>query len=115
MAYISFACKKVSIESIIRCGFGLNKTEYKALKYLLNVEEADIISISKNIKKDRTTAQRCIKKLLSQHLISRRQVNLEEGGFVFYYSVKDKNEIKRNVYDNFCNWRDLVEKELKNW
>lgn len=115
MSYISFACKKVSIESIIRCGFGLNKTEYKALKYLLNKDEEDIISISKNIKKDRTTAQRCIKKLLSQGLISRRQVNLEEGGFLFYYQVKDKDEIKKNVYNNFCNWRDLVEKELKNW
>lgn len=115
MSVINFACKKVSIEQIIRCGFSLNKTNYKILKYLLNVDEADIQSISKNIKKDRTTAQRGVKKLISSGLIIRRQVNIEEGGFLFYYKVKDKKEIKSKVYDNFCNWKDLVETELKNW
>lgn len=115
MSFINFACKKVSIESIIRCSFGINKTEYKILKFLLTTDEVDVIQISKNIKKDRTTVQRSIKKLLNLNLIIRRQVNIAEGGFLFYYKIKDKDEIKKIIYDNFANWKSLVEKELKEW
>lgn len=116
MSTINFACKKISIEQILRCGFGLNKTEYKILKYLLNTEsEAEIEDIAKSIKKDRTTTQRAIKKLVESSLVFRRQINLSPGGFRFVYSVKNKADVKKKAYSSLCSFQDLVENELKKW
>lgn len=115
MSTINFACKKVSIENVIRCGLGLNKTGYKIFKVLLNSDELDINEISTKISKDRTTVQRVIKTLVKSGIVFRRQVNLDSGGFMFYYSIKSKEEIKKRTYENFCNWKTLVEAELKKW
>lgn len=116
MVTINFACKEVPIEQIIRCGFGLSKTEYKLLKFLLSQDkELDINQIAKKIDKDRTTTQRSLKKLVLDNLVFRRQVNISTGGFQFYYKIKSKNDIRDKAYKNFCSWRDLVEAELKKW
>ena len=116
MGTVDFACKKIPLEQVIRCGFGLSKTEYALLKLLLNQEkELDINTISKKLGKDRTTAQRAMKKLVDSGLVFRRQMNIEAGGFQFYYRIKSKEDVKKKAYENFCSWRDLVESELKKW
>lgn len=116
MATINFACKMVPIEDIIKCSFALSKTDYLVFKVLMSAkEELNIQKIEKKVGKDRTTIQRSIKNLLAQDLIFRRQINLDTGGFMYYYSIKHKEAIKEKIYENFKNWQKKVLEEVDNW
>jgi len=116
MAAIDFACKRVPIEEIIKCSFALNKTDYLVFKTLTAAKvEIPIQDIQDSIGKDRTTIQRSIKNLINKELIHRRQINLDSGGYMFYYCIKKKEEIKKQIYTNFENWQGKVLDELNNW
>jgi predicted transcriptional regulator len=117
MSMINFACKRVPIEEIIKCSFMLNKTDYLVFKILMSSkeDELNIQKLEKKIGKDRTTIQRSIKNLMAQDLIFRRQINLDTGGFMYCYSIKKKEDIKKKIYDNFENWQKKVLDELNNW
>ncbi|OVE74900.1 hypothetical protein BVX95_00905, partial [archaeon D22] len=71
--------------------------------------------IQDSIEKDRTTIQRSIKNLIKKELIHRRQINLESGGYMYYYCINKKDEIKKQIYSNFENWQKKVLDELEAW
>jgi len=113
---LNFVCRIVSLEEILRCSFGLNKTELIIMKQLLkNRGEHAIEEIMKNVKKDRTTIQRSVKKLFEKELINRRQINLEKGGYIFVYSAKPKRQLKEKVYKIFESFKEMVGKEIQKW
>ncbi len=116
MGHIDFACKTFSIDQILRCSSNLNSTEYKILKYLMKQKgEKSIIDISKGINRDRTTAQRAIMSLLEKGVVKRRQYNLKNGGYVYYYSPKDKELIKEQVKNIFDSFNKIVLEEIEQW
>ena len=113
---LNFVCRIVSLEEILRCSFGLNKTELIIMKQLLkNRGEHAIEEIMKNVKKDRTTIQRGVKRLFEKGLIKRRQINLDKGGYVFIYSSKPKVELKDKVFKIFESFKESVGKEIQKW
>jgi len=113
---LNFVCRVISLEQILHCSFGLNKTEINILKHLLYIKEEETIEeIMKSVKKDRTTIQRSVKKLHERDLIKRRQLNLEKGGYVFIYSSKPKQEMKEKVRKIFHNFEDMVDAEIQKW
>lgn len=95
----------------------LNKTDYLVFKTLMGSkeDELNIQKLEKKIGKDRTTIQRSIKNLMKQDILFRRQINLGTGGFMYCYSIKEKEEIKKKIYSNFENWQKKVLDELNNW
>jgi len=116
MEQLNFVCKIFTIEDLLKCSFGLNKTELQIMKFLLEEkEEKTIEEIIKIIKKDRTTVQRAVKKLFEKDLIKRRQINLKNGGYVFVYSPKAKAELKEKVYKIFEAFKESVGKEIHRW
>lgn len=116
MTMIDFACKRVPIEEIIKCSFALAKTDYATFKVLItNNKEMSVQEIQEKVGKDRTTVQRSIKSLLEKNLILRRQINLESGGFMYYYNIRKKQEIKDQIYSNFESWEKKVLDELESW
>ncbi len=113
---MNFVCRLITVEDILKCSFGLNKTELAVMKHLLEEkEEFTIEDIQKRIKKDRTTIQRAVKDLFEKNLIKRRQINLENGGYQFVYSPKAKNELKEKVYKIFENFKEAMGKEIQKW
>src|SRR3989339_1308549 len=113
---MNFICKVVTLEQILKCSFGLNKTEIMILKHLTEEkEELSIEDIIKKVKKDRTTIQRGVKKLFGKELIKRRQVNLTSGGYVFIYSAKPKQELKEKIFKIFDNFKGMVGTEVNHW
>ena len=113
---MNFVCRMITIEDVLKCSYGLNKTEIAILKYLIEEkEELSIEEVQKKIKKDRTTIQRGVKKLFEQDLIKRRQINLDKGGYVFIYSSKPKNELKEKVTKIFDGFKESVGKEIQRW
>jgi len=111
---ITFACKKIRLDEIIRCSFKLSKTEYNVLMFLLGKEkEFDIHTLSKKINLERTTVQKALKKLLVEKLAKRRQVNINTGGYFFLYSAKNKNSIKRQLLEIIKQWEKAAEEEIQ--
>jgi len=110
---ITFACKKIKQEELIRCSFELNKTGYDVLMFLLkNKETYSVPQIAKRMSLERTTVQKAIKSLLDRKLVKRRQKNLPRGGYIFFYRVNNKEEIKEKMKRTVYEWYKSVEKEI---
>ncbi|MBC8444207.1 MarR family transcriptional regulator [Candidatus Woesearchaeota archaeon] len=113
---VSFACKHIEFAEIIKCSFDLNKTEYNLLLFLINSKrELDIKEISEKLSLDRSTIQKAMKLLTQKDLVKRIQTNLENGGYVFFYIVKNKQEIKSKILQSVDNWHNSVKKLIINW
>ena len=107
---ITFSCKKIEQEELIRCSFNLNKTEYNVLIFLLKKKHSYPMSqISKIMELERTTIQKAIKNLVDKNLAKRIQKNLPRGGYIFLYEINNKDEIKNKMKKIIYEWYKSVE------
>ncbi len=114
---IDFACRRFDLNEVIKCSLALTKSDYRILQLLLS-ESSEYLSseeISNKIKVDISTAQRSLKKLRSKELVTRKQINLSPGGYVFIYKAKDNLAIKKMILDIVNSWTHKVESELEKW
>ena len=110
---ITFACKKIEKEELIRCSFDLNKTEYNVLMFMLKRKNMHTVSqIAESMGLERTTVQKAVKTLLSRNLIKRTQKNLPRGGYTFLYRINNKDEIKSKMKEIVHEWYKTVEREI---
>jgi predicted transcriptional regulator len=113
MSEINFACKVISLDTVLKCSFGIKKTDVEILKIILHsYDDMTTQEIMKKIEKDKTTVQRSMKSLFEKNLVKRRQQNLENGGFIFLYSAVSKDEILTKIYANLENFKLGVAKEI---
>ncbi|HOI19035.1 MAG TPA: helix-turn-helix domain-containing protein [Candidatus Woesearchaeota archaeon] len=104
-----FACKKIDFSELVRCSFQISKTEYKILKKLMSRKTPMTVSeIAQQFDKERTTIQKAVQNLHDKKLIDRRQINLNNGGYIYYYLVKDKDQIKKRIKDIVTGWYKSV-------
>ncbi len=110
---ITFSCKKITEEELIRCSFNLNKTEYHILIFLLRNDKMLAVSqISRYMKLERTTVQKAVKTLVEKKLAKRMQKNLPRGGYIFLYKPDNKNEIKNKMKEITYKWYKSVEEAI---
>ena len=107
---ITFACKKIKQEELIRCSFNLNKTEYNVFMFMLKRNQPYTVSrIAKIMRLERTTVQKAVKNLFNKKLIKRIQRNLPRGGYIFIYEINNKDEIKDKMKKIVYEWYKSVE------
>jgi len=110
---ITFACKRIRQEELIRCSFNLNKTEYNVLMFILKRSGNCTVSmVSESMGLERTTVQKAVKTLFKRRLVKRMQKNLSKGGYIYYYKISNKNEIKNEMKNIVYMWYKGVEKEI---
>lgn len=114
---IDFACKQFDINEVIKCGLGLTRSEFKLMDYLVKNfgKTYDSNDLAKEMSLDKTTVQRALKKLHEKNVVKRMQKNLDGGGYVFYYEIKPKPELRKIIVDIVNNWNKNVEKALDQW
>lgn len=113
---VSFACKQIDLKDILMCSFNLNKTEYNLLLFLMKqTESLCASSIGELVGKDRTTIQKAIKHLLDMDLVHKHQVNLDQGGYIFVYRIKDKEYLRKRITEVVSDWYNAVLSEVKKW
>ncbi|HII71243.1 TPA: MarR family transcriptional regulator [Candidatus Woesearchaeota archaeon] len=112
---ISFACKKIELSQLIKCSFGMNKTEFNVMMYMLGKEEMRVEEIAQGMTLERSTVQKAIKNLVEKSIVHRSQENLEKGGYLFRYLIKDKPVIKRMVLESVDTWQRKVVDEINRW
>lgn len=111
---VDLRCRKMDSKDLIRCTFDLSKTELKIFLYLLKTKKSiPSVDIADKIDLDRTTIQKSLKKLLEKGIVDRRQNNLDNGGYVFLYSIKQKDELKIQMKSIINDWKDSVEVQLE--
>lgn len=93
----------------------MNKTEFNVMMYMLGQEELRVDEIAKDMGLERSTVQKAIKNLVGKNVVLRKQENLDKGGYLFRYLIKDKEVIKNMILDNVDSWHRNVVQEVKSW
>ncbi len=102
---MNYDCGRVDIEELLACSLNLKKSEYKIFKILFREDSPlTAIELSERLSLDRTTVQKILKKFLENNLVQRFQENLDNGGYLFRYKVKDKQDIKKHIRQILTNW-----------
>jgi predicted transcriptional regulator len=113
---ISFACRDIEFKDLLRCSFELNKTEYNVLMFLLRSNKFyTAIKLGELMELDRTTVQKAIKRLAEKELVTRKQENLDKGGYLFHYGINNRDDIKERMQKIVEAWHEEVVKEIKRW
>jgi predicted transcriptional regulator len=113
---IDFACRQFQLEDVIKCAFQLTKADCDVFKFLLkNPDWVTTESLTKKLKLNLSTVQRSVKKLHEKEAIQRTQTNLEGGGYIFLYKIKDKKAIRYILMQTINGWVKHLEKELNDW
>ena len=111
---IDFACKQFMLKDVIKCSLGLTKADFKLMEYLANNSERSFMTeeLAKNLDLNLTTVQRAVKRLHEKNILKRIQKNLELGGYVYIYQIKDKTEIRDLIMSIVNGWSKRVSDEL---
>ncbi len=114
---IDFACKKLDLNEVIMCSLNLTKREFQIVEYLIEHSNKEFtpLQIAKRFKIGLSTSQRAFKKMYEEKLLNRKQKNLEKGGYVFVYSIREKRILKQKILDIINNWVKNVEEGIKRW
>jgi predicted transcriptional regulator len=113
---ISFACKQIQLKDIITCSFELSKTEYNLFLFLLQEPEPlTIQAIAEKQSLERSTVQKAISKLHAKNLLKRRQLNVQNGGYRYLYSILDKEECRKRLIQIVDGWHAQVLDAVKKW
>jgi len=110
-----YLCKNFDLNSIVKCSFSLTEPELKVFLEIVKQEDVIVNYLSNKLKRDRSTIQKIVLKLLEKKLISKKKKSLKEGGYIFYYYPISKTELKKSMLLNVEAWHSNVKKEIKQW
>ena len=114
---MEFACKKIDVKDIIACSLGLKKSEYKVFEALLENRDdhMSLKDLSRKLDLDRTTLQKVLKRFTENELVLRFQENLDTGGYIFVYKIKDKSILKKRIHKAIDGWYDTAKQAVEKW
>ncbi|MBD3313040.1 MarR family transcriptional regulator [Candidatus Woesearchaeota archaeon] len=112
---IDFACRRFSIEDVIKCSLGLTRADLRVLRFLLDnsIDEFSTDDIAESLKLNLSTVQRAVKKLHEKGVASRKQENLSNGGYLYNYQSSGRNALRKAVMETIESWSERVDKELR--
>jgi predicted transcriptional regulator len=114
---IDFACKDIKIEEIIKCSLNLSRAEYKIFNFLFENYNKyyTTYELSQKLDLELSTIQKAVKKMALRGVLTKTQKNLEKGGYVFEYKLKDKTEVKNIILSVVDSWVKKVDDKINNW
>lgn len=115
MRKIDFTCKRVSLKELVQCNYNLNDSEYAVFSEIMNSKSGlNVKELVDRVKKDRTTIQKILSKLVKRGLLIKRQMNLDRG-FMFVYFSKNKKEVIKEIEENIKSYFEKVKEQLEIW
>jgi len=93
------------------------KSEYKVFEALLENKDDHLTlkDLSKKLHLDRTTLQKILKRFTENELVERFQENLDSGGYIFVYKIKDKIILKKRINKAIDGWYDTARSAVEKW
>ena len=98
--------KNSTCSDLLSCLFNLKNIDLDIFYFIAQKKQATLTEISKAINRDRSSAHRCLSKLLSAGLLQRRTKAIKEGGYYHEYSIVELSLIKnqtKNLVESICN------------
>lgn len=103
-------CKEVSFEDVLKCSLDLSDAEVNTFKSVLDLQEPfTVTDLSEHLDRDRSVAQRHLKKFLEKGIVKRIQKNKDEGGYEFFYRVIDREKLKEILRNGLKDFTSQVE------
>ncbi|MCD6448765.1 MAG: ArsR family transcriptional regulator [Thermoplasmata archaeon] len=100
--------------SMFKCLFNIGENEIKIYKILLE-REMRVGEIVEIVRKDRSTIQRCLKKLMECGMVKREKKIIEDGGGYYYvYSGISPNELKEWLQKCIERWYSGMKEAVEN-
>lgn len=114
---IDFACKTFDLDEIVKCALGLTKADFKILEYLLKNDDSPIATedLAGKLSLNLSTVQRAVKKLHERNVLLRTQQNIDGGGYLYRYKIKNKPELRNLIMEIVKGWTKKVETSLNHW
>jgi predicted transcriptional regulator len=112
---MEFACRQIDVKDIIACSLGLKKSEYRVFELLLTSNHVTLKELAKKLDLDRTTLQKIFKNFVANDLVERYQENLDNGGYIFIYKIKDKTLLKKRIHTAIDKWHDTARTAIDKW
>ena len=112
---MEFACKQIDVQDIIACSLGLKKAEFKVFEKLLVSDHITVKELSKSLNLDRTTLQKVLKNFVKNDLVERYQENLDNGGYIFVYKIRDKSILKKRIHSAIDKWHGTARHAVDKW
>jgi len=97
--------------------FDLSPNDVNILYTLCPDDMKTLDEIADSIKKDRTTAYRCLQKLVGTGLVIKKKYTIPKGGYYFTYSrvsIEEINYLIHEKEDEFNSASKLLLKNIKN-
>ena len=88
--------------------YGISETDALAYFTILEENTLTLKELSQKLSKDRTTAQKAIKKLVEKGLVYRRKINLIKGGIKYSYEAVPFSLVKEKMIEKVNNWQSAV-------
>jgi len=113
---IDFACKKFNLDEVVKCSLALSKSDFRLLRFLMaNDRRFTTEELATELKLDKSTIQRGVKRLHEKDLVRRSQINQSAGGYIFLYQIKDKENIRKIILNIVEGWTETVRQSIKKW
>ena len=92
-------------EGLLECLHGLKDLDRECYKLLADAEDPlTVDEIADRVDRERSTAYRSIQRLLQTGLVSKEQVNYDQGGYYHVYQPTDPAEVADDMQRLLNDW-----------
>ncbi len=102
-------------KEVMSCVFDISKKEIELYKFLVENEEMRVEEIAKAFKKDRSTIQRSLKRLMDCMLVERRKKIIGKGGYYYAYKAVPPENAKNFIKVCLEEWYKKMTNAIENF
>ena len=88
-----------SCTDLLTCLYNLKPTDLEVLLALAKNENSTLDQLAKIVERDRSSVHRCLSKLVSTNLVSKKTKTLKGGGYYHTYVMLDPAAIKKHALE----------------
>ncbi len=104
---------KLHCDDLLDCILNLNPLEILVYKILTNDGPLKTQEIAELIQRDRSTAYRCLRHLISCGVCYKKKENLPEGGYIHIYDVLPPDEVREKLRCCVIDWAKRMEEAVE--
>ena len=105
--------QEICCNDIIQCIFDLNHLDIEIYKELQKTKEVRPQTLTKQLKKERSTIYRSLQKLTCAGLCTKKTKTIDSGGYYYIYICKNPKEIQDNMENCIDEWYKKMKKTIK--
>jgi predicted transcriptional regulator len=95
-------------EDMLQCVFNLNPLEVRVYRLLLAEGPLMAEEVADRVKKDPSTAYRCLRSLMACRICYKEQRNRAAGGYYFLYFAEGPDEVRKKLRECLVDWSDQM-------